>query len=311
MSFAVICSGQGAQTPDVFTSFPFGPKGLAVKKRILDANSLEPEVAAWLMDPAKDPEAIFKNHFSQPLLCLFQLMLWAELDVPSPRLFAGYSLGELVAYGCAGAWTPEETVRLAGIRARAMDAAGSGELLAVTGLPVERASSVATQQGACLAIVLADDHCVVGCPPGKEEDVAAALLAAGAGNAIPLRVSVPSHTRFLDAAVEPFRATLQGVEWHSPTSPVLAGIDAQKILRQPAAIASLPEQIHHTIRWDLVQQRIIEEGCTVVLELGPGSQLAHALLGARFLGGVRSAAEFRSAMGIGDWVRTSLERFNT
>lgn len=309
MSFAVICSGQGAQSPDLFHAFPFGPKGLAIQRRILDAGSLEPEVAAWLAAP--DPDAIFKNHFSQPLLCLFQLMLWAELDVPAPRLFAGYSLGELVAYGCAGAWSPEETVRLAGVRARAMDAAGSGELLAVTGLPVDRAASEAGRHGGCLAIVLSDEHCVMGCPPGGEEAIASALVACGASQAIPLKVSVPSHTRFLDAAVEPFRTALQGAAWHQPSVPVLAGIDARKVLRQPDAIASLPEQIHRTVRWDLVEQRIMEEECRVVLELGPGCQLAHALLSNRFRGAARSAAEFRSADGIGAWVRSSLARFDS
>jgi [acyl-carrier-protein] S-malonyltransferase len=309
MSFAVICSGQGAQSPDLFSSFPFGPKGLAIQQRILDAGSLDPEVAGWLA--ASDPDSIFKNHFSQPLLCLFQLMLWAELDVPVPKLFAGYSLGELVAYGCADAWSPEETVRLAGVRARAMDAAGSGELLAVTGLPVKHTASEAARHGACLAIVLSDEHCVVGCPPGAEEVIAAALMSCGASQAIPLKVSVPSHTRFLDAAVEPFRAALQGAAWHQPSAPVLAGIDAQKVLRQQAAIASLPEQIHRTVRWDLVEQRIIEEECSVVLELGPGCQLAHALLSNRFHGAARSAAEFHSAEGISAWIHSSLARFDS
>ena len=103
MSFAVICSGQGAQTPDLFQKFPFTEKGHALQKRILDAGCLEPEVAEWLTNPTSEPEAIYKNHFSQPLLSLYQMMVWSELSLPQPRVFAGYSLGELSAYGCAGA----------------------------------------------------------------------------------------------------------------------------------------------------------------------------------------------------------------
>lgn len=309
MSLAVICSGQGAQEPGLFASFPFSAKGLAVKKRILDAGCLEPAVAAWLEDPSADPDAIFQNHFSQPLISLWQLMVWAELSLPVPHVFAGYSLGELSAYGCAGALKPEDVVRLAGIRARAMDAAGAGELIAVTGLEAGAAGEIAGRHAGYLAIVLGPDHCVLGVAPGKAAAAADELRAAGAGMASILSVSVPSHTPFLDAAVGPFRAALAGVAWSAPASPVLAGIDSSKVSSATRMHESLPEQIHRTVRWDLVQQRIKEEECRIVLELGPGSQLAHALMGGRFVADARSTAEFRSADGISEWVQRSLERF--
>jgi len=309
MSFAVICSGQGAQSPDLFQKFPFSEKGLALQKRILEAGCLEPEVAAWLADPSIHPEQIFKNHFSQPLLCLYQMMVWEELCLPEPHLFAGYSLGELSAYGCAGALSPEDVVRLAGLRARAMDAAGAGVLVAVTGLAIDPAREIAGQHGAHLAIVLGDTHCVIGCPPGQGTALSGFLMAAGAANTVVLPVSVPSHTPFLDSAVEPFREALLPVVWHSPLAPILAGISAEKVLTRQKMEESLPEQIHRTVRWDLVEQRLAEADCRVVLELGPGFQLAHALLSANTGTDARSAGEFRSAEGIAGWVGRALERF--
>ncbi len=309
MSLVVMCSGQGAQSPGLFESFPFSAKALAVKERIIDACCLEPEVAAWLEDPSANPEAIFQNHFSQPLISLWQLMVWAELSLPSPRVFAGYSLGELSAYGCAGALKPEDVVRLAGIRAKAMDAAGAGELIAVTGLGTGAAHDIAGQHAGYVAIVLEPDHCVLGVAPGEATAAADALQSAGAGTVSVLAVSVPSHTPLLDAAVGPFRAALASAAWSPPASPVLAGIDASKVSTAARMQELLPEQIHRTVRWDLVQQRIKEEECQIVLELGPGSQLAHAMLGGRFVADARSAVEFRSANGISEWVQRSLERF--
>lgn len=304
--FAILCSGQGAQTPDLFSRFPFGEKGLAVKQRVIDAGCLAPEVSAWLADSAADPQAIFQNPISQPLLCLFQAMVWAELEtlLPSPALIAGYSLGELSAYGCAGAFSPEETVRLAGVRARLMDGAGpQGKLIAVTGL---RANVAAAREGAHLAIVIGEDHCVIGCVAERAENLAQELRAAGARDAVILPVTVAAHTPLLDTAVEPFRQALQAASAQSPRLPVLAGINATKVLRREQMEQTLPEQIHHTIRWDRIQQRLVESNCRVLLELGPGSQLAHMALatGAQ----ARGVGEFRSAEGVAAWVEKALQR---
>ena len=159
-----------------------------------------------------------------------------------------------------------------------------------------------------MASILGPDHCVIGASPDNAAGVREAMLAAGAGKADVLAVSVPSHTPLLDAAVEPFRAALGLVPWADPKSPVLAGISGEKVVAERQMLESLPEQIHRTVRWDLVQQRIRESGCRVVLELGPGSQLAHTMLAGRFAADARSVEEFRSVEGISEWVRRSLQR---
>lgn len=304
--FSILCSGQGAQSPELFTRFPFSEKGLALKRRVLEAGCLAPDLAAWLAEPARNPRAIFLNHFSQPLLCLYQAMVWEELkdDLPKPAMIAGYSLGELSAYCCSGAIAPEDAVRLAATRAKVMDAAGPlGELIAVTGLPI---GLVAGFQGAHLAIVIGDDHCVIGCLAEQAVSLAEELKLAGAKNAAVLAVTVASHTPILDAAVEPFRLALQDIPWHPPGIPVLAGVSASKVLRQEQMLQTLPEQIHRTIRWDRIQQRLLESGSRVLLEIGPGDQLAHMAVG---LGAnARGADEFRSRQGVIAWVKSALER---
>lgn len=304
--FAILCSGQGAQTPELFQLFPFTKTGEALRQRILGAKVLEPEVAGWLSRPETNPRAVYQNRFSQPLLCLYQAMIWEELAalVPPPALIAGYSLGELSAYGCAGAIAPEDVVRLAAVRARWMDAAGpAGELIAVTGLP---AAAAAKPEGAHLAIVIGDDHCVIGCLAGRAPSLAEELRAAGARDAVLLAVTVASHTPILDAAVEPFRSALRNIPWHPPQTPVLAGVSAAKILRREHMEQLLPEQIHRTIRWDLVQQRLQDSGCRVLLELGPGCQLAR-MAAARGLE-ARGVTEFRSPQGIADWLQAAIAR---
>jgi len=304
--FAILCSGQGAQTPDLFSRFPFTEAGIGLKKQIIEAGCLDADVASWLADPTRNPQAIFQNHFSQPLICLYQAMVWAEVAplLPTPDLLAGYSLGELTAYACAGALDVADVIRLAAIRAREMDAAGPrGELIAVTGLSPARASAL---DGASLAIVISEDHCVLGCLAQRAEGLARELKDAGARDAVILAVTVASHTPILDAAVEPFRAALHDAVWHDLKTPVLAGINATKILRRDQMEQALPEQIHRTVRWDRIQQRFQESGCRVLLELGPGTQLSHMAAAAGLE--ARGVEEFRSPEGIAAWVAATLER---
>ena len=190
-----------------------------------------------------------------------------------------------------------------------MDAAAAGQLVAVTGLAFEKAQATAGRHAAHLAIVLGPEHCVIGGLPGVENEICEAMRAAGAENAVVLPVSVPSHTPLLNAAVGPFREALASASWQPPTSPIFAGINANKVLTRQQMLESLPEQIHRTVRWDIVEERMAEAECHVVLELGPGCQLAHTLFGGRFQTDARSADEFRSAEGIAAWAERSLKHF--
>ncbi|MEI9998931.1 MAG: hypothetical protein WDO13_07065 [Verrucomicrobiota bacterium] len=61
-------------------------------------------------------------------------------------------------------------------------------------------------------------------------------------------------------------------------SPVLAGVNAGKINSKEEMVQWLPEQIHRTIRWDLISSRLAESNCRVILELGSEAQLAHLAL---------------------------------
>ncbi len=112
MSLGVLCPGQGDQSPGMFELVSGEPEAqsiLALYKRLAGGTA----------------EDLHLNKVAQPLLCAFQLSVWRVLqkDLPEPRAFAGYSLGELSAYGCAGVLAPEELVKLAQHRAAAMDEA--------------------------------------------------------------------------------------------------------------------------------------------------------------------------------------------
>jgi [acyl-carrier-protein] S-malonyltransferase len=312
-SFAVLCSGQGGQAPDLFERFPFAEKGRSVKQQILDCGCLSPEVTEWLKNPGAHPSLIYQDRYAQPLLCLFQAMVWAELSdrLPTPQWVAGYSLGELSAYGCAGVLAPKDMIELAIARAHFMDtAAPVGSLIAVSGLAVERAAEIAAGNEGYVAIIIRSDHCLLGCLAEKAEALASAA-ALSARRVVVLNVTIASHTPLLDSAVEPFRKALQVHHCRPFKSPVLAGVNACKIQSREDMVHWLPEQIHQTVRWDLISSRLAESNCQVALELGSGAQLAHMALAGKAAREARSVSEFRTVDGIVSWVAKALERLNS
>ena len=68
---------------------------------------------------------MFDNRVTQPAIVGATLAMWEALKcrLPTPSLVAGYSIGELSAYGVAGALDPLDAVRLAATRAGLMNAA--------------------------------------------------------------------------------------------------------------------------------------------------------------------------------------------
>jgi [acyl-carrier-protein] S-malonyltransferase len=302
---AVLCPGQGGQHAALLDLALASEPGAEVARRAADA-------LGW--DPARRAReaggAIFANAVAQPLLCTAALATWEALrqDLPAPRVFAGYSLGELAAHGCAGALSPEDTVALAARRAELMDALappGAG-LVALRGIPLARAEALAARAGAELAIVNGPDHCVVGGESGPLAEVERRAAAEGA-TAVRLPVSVPAHTGLLAGAVAPFAAALAGSGLADPPTPVVAGVSGAPVRTRAAAIAALSEQLAARLEWARCLAAVAELGCTVLLELGPGNALARMAAEAVPEAKARSVADFRTLGGAARWVASALQ----
>jgi [acyl-carrier-protein] S-malonyltransferase len=255
---------------------------------------------------------LFENTSAQPLVTITELATWSALCdlLPAPRLFAGYSLGELAAYACAGALGPEEAVALAARRAELMDAAappGSG-LVAVRGLPLARAEALAAEVGAEVAITNAPDHCVLGGDAAALAALEALAPAAGAATVQRLPVGVPAHTRLLAGAVAPFAEALARSALRDPPVPVLAGVSGVPVRTRAGAISALSAQLARPIDWARCLAAAREMGCSVFLELGPGSALARMAMEAHPEAQARSVADFRSLEGVARWAESALRR---
>ncbi|KQZ32647.1 acyltransferase domain-containing protein [Duganella sp. Root1480D1] len=288
----ILCPGQGGQHAAMYDLARSDPH----------AASLLAQLAPWLPDLSQ-PGTMFSNRSAQPAIAASSLAMWEALrrDCPQPALVAGYSVGELTAYGVAGAFTPERTVALAAQRAALMDACVSPDkpqaMLAISGRRLAPLRPQLASHGFYIAIETGEDSCIAGGPASHAADISLP----GARIA-PLPVVVASHTPYLQGAVEPFANLLAQEEFGTPRAPVLGGIDATPIREKDAAIRHLSRQLAETIVWSECMDACVEQGITAALELGPGSALSK-MLSARHPGiECRSVADFRSMDGIRTWL---------
>src|SRR4051794_22462279 len=222
MTLGILCPGQGGQNPGMLDIL----KGEPAAQTVLDAagHVLGADPRDLVAGP---PQEMHRNAVAQPLLCAVQAATWAALrsHLPSPRVFAGYSLGELAAYGCADAVGTDELLDLARRRAAAMDRAcpEPNGLQAVRGLDRSEVEALCRSQGVEVAIVTDVDRLVVGGRRDALEGFERAVTALGAG-VTPLAVSVASHTALMAPAAKAFGRVLAASGLRAPAVPVLAGV---------------------------------------------------------------------------------------
>lgn len=305
---ALLCPGQGAQSPAMFDFARLAPEAGIELDGWLAGAGLDAPSASILADE----RLLFANRYAQPLLAAATLANWRALgaDLPPPAIVAGYSIGELAAYGVAGALAPHEAVALAAERARLMDACLQATprqaLLALSGIPVDASAELAHSFGFVPAIETAEDSLIVGGPHATHATLARAVEEAG-GRASLLPVEVASHTPFMAGAVAPFADRLREQAMRDPDVPVVSGIAAEPIYAAGKAIEHLSRQLAEPIRWKDDMDALAEAGVTVALELGPGGALTR-MLGARHPQiACRSVADFRSPAGVRAWLARHVE----
>ena len=302
-SLAVLCPGQGSQTSSMFDFATAHPEGAAVVATFSDRLDCD------LLARARAGHGLFDNAFAQAATVSAAVATWAVLAprLPRPSLFAGYSVGEVSAWACAGAWDTGVAADVVAARAAAMDRLGPSGcgMLAVRGLPLDAIERHA--DGLYVAIVNEADHAILAGTKGALDAAAATLAQAGAWTRR-LEVAVPSHTPLLAAAATAFAATLRATPALATEGRVLRGVDGVACRLRDEMAEALPDALRRTIRWDACCRAMVESGIRVALELGPGRALAQ-LCAVNCPGiEVRSIEDFRSPDGMASWVARGLER---
>jgi [acyl-carrier-protein] S-malonyltransferase len=306
MALAILCSGQGRQHPEMFALTGDAPEAAGLFAH-----------AAGLLG-GKDPRDFARNEAGEALhhnrtgqiLCTVQALAAAAAlrdAMPGRIIVAGYSVGEVAAWGVGGLLGAADTLDLVASRAEVMDEAtqpGDG-LMFVRGLSRQAIDRLCERHDAAVAIVNPGDAYVLGGSRPALHALSTEAEAMRASRIVDLPVEVASHTKRLAAASAAFRERLRSL---SPTFPppagtrILSGVDGATVSSIDAGLDKLAAQISQTVQWASCLQSCIEAGATAFLELGPGHALSAMVASAWSDVPTRSLEDFRSLQGARAWL---------
>lgn len=196
---------------------------------------------------------------------------------------AGHSLGEYSAHVAAGTLSFADAVRTVRRRGQYMQEAvpvGEGAMAAILGLDLDGIAAACAEVSAATGRVVAPAN--LNAPgqvviAGHQDAVARAgelARARGAKRVIPLAVSAPFHCSLMKPAEERLAPELRALAVNDPRIPVVANVDADPKRDAAAAIGALISQVSMPVRWEDVVKRLVAEGITHTVELGPGAVLS-------------------------------------
>lgn len=191
---------------------------------------------------------------------------------------AGHSLGEYGAHVCAGTLPFEAAVRLVRVRGTYMQEAvpvGEGAMAAVMGLDREVVDRVCDEtEGAVEPVNYNSPGQIVVAGAAAAVEAAGAALGEAGGRVIPLAVSAPFHSSLMRPAEERLLPHLADAPFSDPGVPVYVNVDAAPVTTAAAARDALARQVSRAVRWDEAVRRMIADGVTLFVEIGPGRVLS-------------------------------------
>ena len=233
MKLAFVFPGQGSQSVGMMQGWGDRAEVRATFAEASDALGQD----LWALVTDGPADLLNQTVNTQPAMLAADVAVWRVWQAAggaTPELLAGHSLGEYAALVAAGALGFADAIRLVRFRAEAMQAAvpeGIGAMAAILGLDDDAVRAVCNEAAAgevVEAVNLNSPGQVV--IAGNKAAVERAMVLAkekGAKRALPLPVSVPSHSSLMLPAAEKLLAHLQSVTIATPAIPVLHNTDVQ------------------------------------------------------------------------------------
>jgi [acyl-carrier-protein] S-malonyltransferase len=276
MMKAYVFPGQGAQFigmgKDLYDNSPLAKEMFEKANEILGFRITD------LMFSGTD-EDLRQTKVTQPAIFLHSVILAATLgDSFKPDMVAGHSLGEFSALVAAKALSFEDGLRLVSARATAMQKACEKE-------PSTMAAILGLDDAVVEEICRSIDEVVVPAnynSPGqlvisgsiKGIDIACEKLkAAGARRALPLKVGGAFHSPLMEPARVELAAAIEATTVNTPICPIYQNATAEKVTDPAKIKENLIAQLTAPVLWTQIARKMVEDGATEFIEVGPGNVL--------------------------------------
>jgi [acyl-carrier-protein] S-malonyltransferase len=198
-----------------------------------------------------------------------------------PARVAGHSLGEYTALVAAGALSLADALRTVRRRGQYMQEAvpvGVGAMAAILGLElaaVEQACRDAAEgEVVSPANVNSPGQVVIAGHAAAVERAIELCKAAGARRAVKLPVSAPFHCALMRPAQDRLEPDLRALELADPAVPLVNNVGARVVTSAAECRDGLLRQVSGSVLWQPSVERMVEDGVTTFVEVGPGTVLS-------------------------------------
>jgi len=224
-------------------------------------------------------EELKQTKVTQPAIFLHSTILAACLgDSFQPDMVAGHSLGELSALVANKTLNFEDGLKLVSKRALAMQAACEAEpstMAAILGLDDSVVEEICAKVDG--VVVAANYNCpgqlvISGAVPAVEKACELATEA-GARRAMVLPVGGAFHSPLMEPAREELAAAIEATTFNTPSCPVYQNVTASAVTDPQEIKKNLVAQLTAPVRWTQTMNQMIADGCSEVIEVGPGKVL--------------------------------------
>jgi len=194
------------------------------------------------------------------------------------RGHAGHSLGEYTALASSGCLDFADAVRLVAERGEAMQVAAEeheGTMAAVLGLAdalVEQAAHAVDD--VWVANYNAPGQVVIAGTPSGVEAGGEKAKELGAKRAMALSVGGAFHTPHMMPAQDRLEKALSQTEFRNPDHPIYSNVDASPHSSPEEIAELLGRQLTSPVRWSHAVERMVADGFSTLVEIGPGTALS-------------------------------------
>ena len=273
---AYIFPGQGAQHSGMGLDL-YNDSSLA-KDLFEKANSiLEFDITEIMFSGS--PEDLKQTKVTQPAIFLHSVILAKTLGSNfKPDMVAGHSLGEFSALVANNTLSFEDGLKLVSERAQAMQKAcdnNPGTMAAVLELENSVVENICEETEG--VVVAANYNC-----PGqlvisgeiKAIDLACEKLKEqGARRALVLPVGGAFHSPLMEEAKQELENAINNTTFNKPLCPVYQNVTSFAVSDQMKIKENLIAQLTSPVKWTQSIQKMVTDGATNFIELGPGKVL--------------------------------------
>jgi len=227
----------------------------------------------------EDAEALKQTKVTQPAIFLHSVILAKVLAKSfKPEIVAGHSLGEFSALVAAQYLSFEDGLKLVSERAKAMQKAcekNPSTMAAVLGLEDHIVEEICSKIEEI--VVPANYNCpgqLVISGSNQGIDIACEKLAvAGARRALKLPVGGAFHSPLMEPARTELEEAIDNTNFLEGICPIYQNVTATAVTNPNEIKENLKKQLTASVLWTQTMQKMIIDGLTCVIEVGPGNVL--------------------------------------